>query len=94
MKRDLQDKIEKTLNSLEGLQRAEASSYLYSKIRNRLQQASDVVPHDLAWRMIAALAVVALLNVLTIRRVETGKKTASGIEAVTTEYALILPQTY
>ena len=94
MKKDVSQRVEETLNSLDGLQRAEVSPYLYSKIRNRWQSANQLVPQRLAWRMVAALVIVALLNLLTIRRFETGKKTGSGVESVATEYAITLPQTY
>ncbi len=94
MKKNVQQKIEETLSSLDRLQRTEASPYLYSKIRNRLQRANDFVPQSLAWRMIAALVIIALMNVLTLQHFRTNKKEANGAQSVASEYSIALPQTY
>lgn len=94
MKKELPQKMEETLNSLDGLQRAEAGPFLYSKIRNRLQSVKEAVPQNLAWRMIAALAIVALLNVLTLRHSNAEQRTDSGAQSVADEYSIALPQTY
>jgi hypothetical protein len=94
MNEDIQRKIEETLASLDGMERAEASPYLYSKIRNRMQAAKEVVPQGLAWRIVTALAIVAVVNVATILHVNPAKDTNSGVESVASEYAISLPQTY
>ena len=95
MKNDLQQKIDETLSSLDGMRRAEASPFLYSKIRNRLQGLTEYVPQSLAWRMIAALVIVTLMNVLTLRHFKADKQSKSGgAESVATEYNISLPQTY
>lgn len=94
MKRDLQQKIEETLTSLDGLSRAEASPYLYGKIRGRMQNATALVPQSLAWRMVAALVIVALLNVFTLRHAKPERTADSGAQSVASEYSIALPQTY
>lgn len=94
MKKEVQQNIEETLNSLDRIQRAEASPFLYSKIWLRMQPANDYVPQNLAWRMIAALLIIALLNVLTIRRFNADKQNNSGAQSVASEYNISLPQTY
>ena len=66
MKEDLQKKIDEILNSLDGLQRAEANPFLYGKIRNRLENGQPFVPSPLAWRLVVALAIVVVLNLFTI----------------------------
>ena len=66
MKEDLQKKIDEILNSLDGLQRAEANPFLYGKIRNRLENRQPFVPSPLAWRLVIALAIVVVLNLFTI----------------------------
>ena len=93
MKKDLRQRVEETINSLDGLQGAEASPFLYSKIRNRLQTATEWAPQSLAWRMIAALVIVALVNVFTLRHFNAEKQN-SGAELVASEYNIALPQTY
>lgn len=94
MKKDLQSRIEETLNSLDGMQRAESSPFLCSKIRNRMQSVKEYVPQSLAWRMIAALVIVALVNLFTLFHFNSDKQTNSGAESVATEYNISLPQTY
>lgn len=94
MKRDLPRKIEETLNSLDGLPRAEAGPFLYNKIRSRLQSVNEAVPQSLAWRMIAALVIVALMNVVTLRHSKAAQRTDNGAQSVANEYSIALPQTY
>ena len=93
MKEELHKKVEETLKSLDGLQRAEASPFLYSKIRNRMEAATAFVPKSIAWRMVIVLVVVALVNVFTIRhfKAESGERT-NGAELVATEYSISIPQ--
>lgn len=93
MKEDLHKKIEETLRSLDGMQRAEANVFLYGKIRNRLEGAKGLVP-TLAWRMVIALAIVAVINVVSILHFTSGSKESSGAELVAKEYSISLPQTY
>lgn len=94
MKKDLQKRIDETLNALDGMQRAEASPFLYSKIRNRLQGVNEFVPQSLAWRMIAALVIVALVNLFTLRHFNAEKRSSNGAESIASEYNISLPQTY
>lgn len=94
MKNDLQKRIEETLNSLDGIQPAEASPFLYSKIRNRMQSVKEYVPQSLAWRMIAALVIVALVNLFTLFHFNSEKENSSGAASVASEYNISLPQTY
>jgi hypothetical protein len=94
MKKDLQNRVTETLNSLDGLQRAGASPFLYSKIRNRLENARGFVPQSLAWRMIAALLIVVLMNVITILHFKAEKNVDNGAQSVASEYSIALPQTY
>lgn len=94
MNKDLQQKIEETLAGLDGLSRAEASPYLYSKIRGRMQNATALVPQSLAWRLVAALVIVAVMNVLTLRHSYTQQGIDNGAQSVASEYSIALPQTY
>ena len=96
MNKDLHSRIEETLNSLDDMQRAEANPYLYSKIRNQLQGQKEFIPKALAWRMIMALVIVALVNVFTIRHFSSQSTSSdkNGAELVANEYAIEIPQTY
>ena len=94
MKVDLHKKVDEILNSLDGLQRAEANPFLYGKIRNRLENREQFVPSPLAWRVVIALAIVVVLNLFTILYFQKKPGTDTGIELVANEYSISLPQTY
>ena len=97
MNEHLHTKIDDTINSLNGINRAEANPFLYSKIMNRMQTVNEFVPKKLAWRMVMALAVVALVNVFTISHfTSSSSKTenSNGAKLVANEYSISLPQSY
>lgn len=94
MNKDLHNRIDETLNSLDGVQRAEANPFLYSKIKNRLERKETFVTPKLAWRMVVAVAVIALVNLVTIRHFQSEKSNSNGAEMVANEYSISLPQTY
>ena len=94
MKVDLHKKVDEILNSLDGLQRAEANPFLYGKIRNRLESREPSAPSPLAWRLVIALAIVVVLNLFTILYFQKKPGTDTGIELVANEYSISLPQTY
>jgi len=56
--------INKVLGSLDGIQRAEASPFLFAKIRNRLtaEPAPIYVPLRTVWLIAASFAMLLLLN--------------------------------
>ena len=95
MKEEVYKKVDEVFNSLNGLQRAEASLFLYSKIRNRLDVAKQVVPLQLAWRLVTIMVIVIVMNLFTIRYFGSKEKNNdTGIELVANEYSISLPQTY
>ncbi len=94
MKKDLQDRIDEAMQSLKGLQSAEANTFLWSKIKNRMQESKELVPQGLAWRMVAALTLIAILNIITLHHFGAEKNSNKGLESVVNEYAISLPQTY
>jgi len=93
MNEELHKKIEETLSSLDGMQRAEANPFLYGKIKHKLESVKEFVPKRLAWRMVIALAIVAVINMFTFFHFNSGKKT-SGAEIIAKEYSIDLTQTY
>ena len=93
MKEDLHKRIEETMNSLDGMQRAPANPFLYGKIRHRMEGVKEFVPKGLAWRMVIALAIVAVINLFTFFHFYAEKK-SSGAEMIAKEYSIGLSQTY
>jgi hypothetical protein len=96
MKPELQKKIEETLNSLDGLQRAEANPFLAARIRHRLSETGQksILPAQWSWRLAVIMVIFALLNIITIRSVMNDKKENSGASAVASDYSISLPQAY
>jgi hypothetical protein len=64
-KKHIQDEVEKTLNSLEGIQRATASPYLFTRIRARLEKG-DKSFWSKALAFISRPSVAVPVIVLTI----------------------------
>jgi hypothetical protein len=61
------NKIEETLNSLEGIQKAEANPFLYAQVMARLEKGEAVVVSiapRVIWQAAACFAVLITLNVL------------------------------
>ena len=90
----MENRIEQILESLDGVQRAEASPYLYSKIRNRMD-ASAAMPKALAWRIALVLVIVGALNLYTLSALGSPEPTASTqASTIAAEYSLSLPADY
>jgi hypothetical protein len=96
MKKDLEKKVEETMNGLDGLQRAEVNPFLAAKIRQRLQQREEapVVGAQWGWRLAAIMIVFMVLNFITVRSVMKDREDNSGAKAVATDYSISLPQAY
>ena len=96
MKKEVQSRVEEAMQSLDGLQRAEANPYLWSKIRHRFSSANNTLPQQqVAWRLVIALAIVMAVNVATVlssAKKDKGQRT--GASLVADEYSITLPQSY
>ena len=59
--------IEKTLNSLDSLQKAEIHPFLYEKIKYRLQNEKQetTIRFALSWKLAAVLALIVFIIVFT-----------------------------
>lgn len=59
-----EDEVEKTLESLDGIKRAEANSFLFTRIETRLEKPENYGAHIIRYVLIAA--VILVLNVFSI----------------------------
>ena len=59
------EKIEKTLNSLDGIKRARANPFLFEKIRSRMSEQHEPKPADkrLVFAVVTAVIAIAILNI-------------------------------
>lgn len=73
------EQIDKTLNSLDGIRRAQANPFLYQRIRQRMDTArSEIrIKPALAWRMAAACLLLAALNVISWGRLNNREQAGS-----------------
>jgi hypothetical protein len=97
-KRQIEQEVDKTLDSLEGIQKAEASPYLFTRIKARLEREEKTV-----WGMaisfignptiaIAAILLVVLINASVIFKSGSGQIQPTGQDAeqlFASEYNLI-----
>jgi len=86
----IEQKVDAALNSLDGIQRAEANPYLYTRIRARMEKSQSGPAYS---RMMIRLAMVLLvflcINVITYSTMQPGKQqTQQGIEAFASDYEL------
>lgn len=70
------EEIEKTLNSLDGLQKAEMHPFLYEKIRHRMQNKgqSYYIPSRYSWKLASVVIVVLAMNIITWTRSSSNEK--------------------
>jgi len=60
----IEDEVEKTLESLDGIKRAEANPFLFTRIEARLEKPENNGAHIIRYVLIAA--VILVLNVFSI----------------------------
>jgi hypothetical protein len=90
---NIERRIEDTLNSLEGLQKAESNPFFYTKIEQRLRNTQQgLVSSTTFYRLAFALIILIVLNVFTYTKFHsidaTNGATKTGIEAFASEYGL------
>jgi hypothetical protein len=95
MKESIIQRVEATLNSLDGLQRAEANFFIAGKIKRRLKDETiENLPQQWIWRLAAVMTAVVILNVTTLSIVVENKTRTVDAITVATEYSISLPETY
>ncbi len=99
-----QQKIEDTLNSLDGISRAEMPSFFYTRLQARLAPSSDA--SQSFWLVISrpavslvTLSILALLNIAAINYVvknnqQKTTETNTGIQSFANEYNLTVSSMY
>ncbi|MER3471468.1 MAG: hypothetical protein C4330_09060 [Chitinophagaceae bacterium] len=86
--------IEQILNSLDGMQRAEANPFLFQKIKNRMQQKDEpIISLQMGWRLALALATVIALNMFTFQHFKN-EHNSNRASVINSEYSISLPDTY
>jgi hypothetical protein len=74
-------KIEAAISSIDGIERASATPFLYSKIRNSLEKMSPDSGR-FSWNLVFVLLLVAALNVFTLTSFSGTKQIKSEKAAV------------
>jgi hypothetical protein len=87
------NRTEEILNSLDGMERAKADPYLYSKIVNRLSQPEKQVIR-LAWNIALALLIIAALNIFTVISFKHKATEINKAAVIASDYEISLPAYY
>ena len=79
--------INKTLDSLERISRAQANPYLFQKVMNRMEDMGRqvVTPVTIRWAL-ATLALLIGINVLSILHSNKSANSYNGTKAFQSEY--------
>lgn len=88
-KEDIEQEVDNTLNSLEGLNRAEAPPFFYTRLEGRLMdRGRQVLPYlKVQWAMLIILLLVNAFG-LWIYNNQSVSST-SDLEAIRSEYGLV-----
>lgn len=95
--RNLEQLVDETLQSFNGVERPSSNPYLYTRIRQRMEKRANPVSYQRRLMPVLALALVLFisLNVLSYVRLGSNSATsvsssgsASGIEGFANEYNL------
>jgi hypothetical protein len=66
MSKKLQDEIDKTMESIEGLERVNANPYMFQRVHARIEEEANERMPILKVNYLVALLIIVLLNVLTL----------------------------
>lgn len=66
MDKNLQDEINKTMKSIEGLERLKANPYTFQRVHARIEEEANERLPILKVNYVVALLIIVLLNVLTL----------------------------
>jgi hypothetical protein len=70
-------KINEVLNSLDGIQRAEVSPFLYSGIINKLKVDEKIAPVKVVWFAATSLCLLFLLNIAILKKISPEKQSSA-----------------
>ena len=79
--------IQKTMESLDELPKAEPNPYLYEKITNRLQsRRGAVISVRVIWKLSVGFAILLLLNVFAISKYRSQHSTRQDVATSGDQY--------
>lgn len=92
---NLDEKIEKTLGALGGIERAEPNPFFYTRLKARMENAQEVLPSRVRWIMnpsvvFSSLLVIIVLNVVSVINYSKNSQQPErqSIEGFASEYGL------
>jgi hypothetical protein len=92
-KEDIQHKVQEVMESLDGVQRAEANPFLYTKVMNRLQNKSASTRKflRLSWELAFAMILFTGLNIAAFfyfKQDDTQNDDNGSITSLANEYTI------
>jgi hypothetical protein len=93
MENDKENWVTESLNSIEGLQRAQSPDTIYRKVMERIQSerfriVPDTVPMGTVYRAAAAIAMIVALNTFSCIMFSKSKNEQKQLQAFMKEYSL------
>ena len=92
MKNNLQDEVEKTMESLDGLERLKANPYMFQRVQARIEEEANEKLPILRVNYLVAMIVIIIVNVLSLAyyykdtKSEMNKPNSESIEMISKEY--------
>jgi len=85
---NIEDEINKTLNSLDGVSEVKVSPYFYTRLSARMKR--NEIAHASIWNWsIAAIVLMVLVNVVSLINISTDtEETVDVIDLMASEYSL------
>jgi len=76
--------IERTLNSLDNLQKAEMHPFLYEKIKHRMVERANEknTGTSFSWKLASVLLLVIFLNVFTCWKYKTQEENKNNVSSI------------
>jgi hypothetical protein len=82
--------INEVMESLNGIQRAEANPFLYNKILNRINTIrEDATPMKLVWLAAASFLLLMLLNFQALRTIRFYSSEKAELQEIASGYQLL-----
>jgi hypothetical protein len=83
-------RINEVLNSLDKIQRAEASPFLYDRILYKINaEGSEYTPARLVWLAAASFALLLILNITILKKAKNSSAAQSESQTLASGYNLM-----
>ncbi len=93
MEKHIEREVNKTLDSLDGMERLQTKPYFYTRLRARMEQ-TESSPIGLKWSLAGVLLIVLLNVAAYVRYWPEASTDEYAMDQLTSEYSLEWPSIY